>query len=50
MNKYKKLKKEEGKLALPVSHFFDSQLTGRAEMNGNHHSKHDRPSEAWAFT
>lgn len=51
MNKYEKLKKEEEeKFALPVSHFFGSQLTGRAEMNGTHHSKQDRPREAWAFT
>lgn len=41
-----KIKKKEKKtMALPVSQFFGSHLTGRPEMNGTHHSKEDRPRE-----
>lgn len=41
MNKDEELKKikRKKKMAVPISHFFGSQLTGRAEINGTHHSK-----------
>jgi hypothetical protein len=40
------LKKIRRKIGSPSFHIFDSQLTGRAEINGTHHSKKYRPREA----
>lgn len=39
-------KKRRRKIGSPSFHIFDSKLTGRAEINGTHHSKSDRPREA----